>query len=52
MIGIEPLASLPPTEVAGLLAPTMQRYLTGDLGNLDALPDELPKPVDLGLPPQ
>jgi AcrR family transcriptional regulator len=52
MIGIEPLASLPPTEVAGLLAPTMQRYLTGDLGNLDELPNELPKPVDLGLPPQ
>jgi AcrR family transcriptional regulator len=32
MIRLEPLASLPADEVARLLAPTMQRYLMGDLG--------------------
>lgn len=49
MIGIEPLASLAPDEVAGLLAPTLQAYLTGDLGDaasVAALGRDLPKPVD------
>jgi AcrR family transcriptional regulator len=50
MIGVEPLASLPPDEVAGLLAPILQRYLTGELGDaarVAELARELPKPVDL-----
>jgi AcrR family transcriptional regulator len=38
VIGIEPLARLSPDEVAGLIAPTLQAYLTA----------ELPKPIDLG----
>lgn len=55
MIGIEPLARLSPDEVAGLLAPTLQRYLTGELGDAATvawLARELPKPVDLGGAPQ
>jgi AcrR family transcriptional regulator len=55
MIGIEPLASLAPDEVAGLLAPTLQRYLTGELGDSAEVAEigrELPNPVDLRRPPQ
>jgi AcrR family transcriptional regulator len=32
VIGIEPLASLPPDAVAAAIAPNLQRYLTGPLG--------------------
>ena len=31
VVRIEPLASMPPDEVARLIGPTVQRYLTGDL---------------------
>jgi len=31
VIGLEPLASLPADDVAALVGPTLQRYLTGDL---------------------
>jgi hypothetical protein len=31
LIKIEPLASLEPEQVAGLVGPTLQRYLTGPL---------------------
>lgn len=31
VVGIEPLASLPPEQVAALIAPTLQRYLTEPL---------------------
>ena len=31
VIGLEPLASTPPDEVAAALAPTLQRYLAGPL---------------------
>lgn len=33
VIRLEPLASAPADEVAALIAPTLQRYLTGDLGS-------------------
>jgi AcrR family transcriptional regulator len=32
IIAVEPLASLDGDELAGLIAPTLQRYLTGELG--------------------
>ncbi|MFI5782354.1 TetR family transcriptional regulator [Nocardia sp. NPDC051570] len=32
IVGIEPLASMPPELLARLVGPTLQRYLTGDLG--------------------
>lgn len=31
IIGLEPFASLPPQQIAKTIAPTLQRYLTGDL---------------------
>jgi hypothetical protein len=31
VISLEPLASMSPQDVAGMIAPTLQRYLTGDL---------------------
>lgn len=31
IVGLEPLASLPAREVAAMIAPNLQRYLTGDL---------------------
>jgi hypothetical protein len=31
IIGLEPFASLPAERVAATIAPTLQRYLTGDL---------------------
>jgi AcrR family transcriptional regulator len=31
VIGVEPLASIPPDEVARVIGPTLQRYLVGDL---------------------
>lgn len=31
IIGLEPIASLPPEEIVAMVAPTLQRYLTGDL---------------------
>jgi AcrR family transcriptional regulator len=31
LVPVQPLASLPPAEVAALAGPTVQRYLTGDL---------------------
>ena len=31
IVGFEPLASLPPERVAALVAPALQRYMTGDL---------------------
>jgi AcrR family transcriptional regulator len=31
VIGVEPLASLPPDDVVAIYAPTLQRYLTGEL---------------------
>ncbi|MGV0750687.1 TetR/AcrR family transcriptional regulator [Mycolicibacter minnesotensis] len=31
IIGLEPVASLPAQEVVAMIAPTLQRYLTGDL---------------------
>lgn len=31
IIGLEPIASLPPSDVVAMIAPTLQRYLTGDL---------------------
>jgi AcrR family transcriptional regulator len=32
IVKLEPLASLPPDDVVAVVAPTLQRYLTGDLG--------------------
>jgi AcrR family transcriptional regulator len=32
LLEVEPLASMPPEEVVAIYAPTIQRYLTGDLG--------------------
>jgi AcrR family transcriptional regulator len=32
LLEVEPLASMPPDEVVAIYAPTIQRYLTGDLG--------------------
>lgn len=31
IIGLEPIASLPAQQVVAMIAPTLQRYLTGDL---------------------
>ncbi|MEB3024002.1 TetR/AcrR family transcriptional regulator [[Mycobacterium] crassicus] len=31
VIGLEPLASMPPEQIVAMIAPTLQRYLTGDL---------------------
>jgi len=31
IIGLEPMASLPPEQIVAMVAPTLQRYLTGDL---------------------
>lgn len=31
IVGVEPFASLPPEQIAAVLGPTLQRYLTGDL---------------------
>lgn len=31
IVGLEPIASLPAQEVVAMIAPTLQRYLTGDL---------------------
>jgi hypothetical protein len=31
IIGLEPLASLPAEQIVAIIAPTLQRYLTGDL---------------------
>lgn len=31
IVGLEPIASLPALEVVAMIAPTLQRYLTGDL---------------------
>ncbi|BBX15135.1 hypothetical protein MNVM_42160 [Mycobacterium novum] len=31
IVGLEPLASLPGDQVVAMVAPTLQRYLTGDL---------------------
>ncbi|WP_231748763.1 TetR family transcriptional regulator [Mycobacterium sp. M26] len=31
IVGVEPFASLPPDQIAEVLGPTLQRYLTGDL---------------------
>jgi hypothetical protein len=31
VIGVEPLASLPPDRLAAAIAPNLQRYLTGPL---------------------
>lgn len=33
LIPVEPLATLPPADVAALVGPTLQRYLTGDLAH-------------------
>jgi hypothetical protein len=44
-----------PDEVAGLMAPTLQRYLTGELGDSATVAElgrELPNPVDLRRRPQ
>jgi AcrR family transcriptional regulator len=32
VVGLEPIASMPPESVARLVGPTLERYLTGDLG--------------------
>jgi AcrR family transcriptional regulator len=32
IVGLEPLASMPPADVAAAVAPNLQRYLTGSLG--------------------
>lgn len=32
LLEVEPLASMPPDDVVAIYAPTIQRYLTGDLG--------------------
>lgn len=32
IVGVEPLASMPPDELAAAVGPTLQRYLTGDIG--------------------
>ena len=34
VVGVEPLASAPPRRSSGSIGPTIQRYLTGDLGPL------------------
>lgn len=39
VIRLEPLASAAPAEVVRLIAPNVQRYLTGDLGSAAWLPD-------------
>lgn len=31
IVGVEPFASLPPQQIAQIIAPNLQRYLTGDL---------------------
>ncbi|MGV0625420.1 TetR/AcrR family transcriptional regulator [Mycolicibacter minnesotensis] len=31
IIGLEPIASLPPEKIVAMIAPTLQRYLTGEL---------------------
>ena len=35
IIGLEPFASLPPQQIADTIAPTLQRYLTGELPALE-----------------
>jgi len=32
IVKVEPLASLPPAVLAAAVGPSLQRYLTGDLG--------------------
>jgi hypothetical protein len=32
VVGVEPLASAPAAEVAAAIAPVLQHYLTGELG--------------------
>jgi AcrR family transcriptional regulator len=44
VVGVEPIASLPPERVAALVGPTLQRYLTGDLGD-DIAPEGLRVPT-------
>ena len=31
VVKVEPLASMPPADVAALVGPTLQRYLTGEI---------------------
>ena len=38
VVGIEPLASAGVETVVQLVGPTIQRYLTGDLGDAEAKP--------------
>lgn len=35
IIGLQPFASLPPDQIARVIAPNLQHYLTGDLGSVD-----------------
>ncbi|WP_425955137.1 TetR family transcriptional regulator [Xylanimonas sp. McL0601] len=43
VVGLEPLASLPSSEVAALVGPTLERYLVGDLGGAPAGSPEDPR---------
>lgn len=38
IVKLEPLASLPLPEVVAAVGPTLQRYLTGDIGSVDETP--------------
>ncbi|ONM46050.1 TetR family transcriptional regulator [Nocardia donostiensis] len=38
IVRLEPLASLPLPEVVAAVGPTLQRYLTGDIGSVDETP--------------
>ncbi|MFR9753602.1 TetR family transcriptional regulator [Nocardia sp. 004] len=33
IVGVEPLAAMPVPDLAGMVGPTLQRYLTGDIGS-------------------
>jgi len=45
VVGVEPLASAPPDLLARVIGPTIQRYLTGDLAEGEAM-----QPQDPGVP--
>lgn len=46
LVGVEPIRSMPAEEVAALVGPTVQRYLTGDVDTPDAdTPEPGPEPA-------
>jgi len=40
--GIEPIASAPVEQLVAAIGPTVQRYLTGDIGAVDGSVDQAP----------